>query len=172
LGALYPFARNHNAYGSLPQEPYALGEIVLKTATKAIKLRYSLLKYLYTFILISDYSHIWTPLFFMFPKDENTYADEIADTTFLLTDYILVAPILEEGKTSRSVYLPHYNWVDLFSGKKYLGNQTYVIQNDLTDIIPIFIAEGFSLLLQDAEKIRSTKDLTNKFSIYSAFAFA
>jgi alpha-glucosidase (family GH31 glycosyl hydrolase) len=47
LGALYPFARSHNAYGALPQEPYAMGAVVLEAAKKSIKLRYSLLKHFY-----------------------------------------------------------------------------------------------------------------------------
>jgi alpha-glucosidase (family GH31 glycosyl hydrolase) len=72
-----------------------MGEIVLKSATKAIKLRYSMLKYLYTYMMLSDYSLVWTPLFFAFPDNDKLYTDEIADTTFLLTDSILVAPILE-----------------------------------------------------------------------------
>ena len=32
LGAWYPFSRNHNAKGALSQEPYALGETVLRAS--------------------------------------------------------------------------------------------------------------------------------------------
>ena len=98
LGALYPFARNHNIMGTQSQEPYALGPVVLEAATKAIKLRYSLLKHMYSiFVTKRGLGTIWKPLFFAYPLDDNNYKDQIADTQFLLGSHLLVAPILVEN---------------------------------------------------------------------------
>lgn len=58
-----------------------------------------------------------------------TYLDQIADTTFILTDILLVAPILEEGATTREMYFPENNWYDLYSGKRYQGNKSYIISS-------------------------------------------
>ena len=71
-----------------------MGEIVLKAATKAIKLRYGLLKYLYTSFLINDFPFVWQPLYFAFPTDPTNYNDEIVNTQFILNGELLVAPIL------------------------------------------------------------------------------
>lgn len=81
---------------------------------------------------------------------------------------LLVTPILEQGKTSRSVYFPENDWYDLFSGKRYLGNSTSTINCSLTDTIPIFLSEGYNLLLQDVDKIVNTDQLSSSFQAYSA----
>ena len=47
LGAFYPFARNHNMEGSIPQEPY-LWASVAEVSRIAINIRYSLLPVYYT----------------------------------------------------------------------------------------------------------------------------
>lgn len=67
---------------------------MLKTATKAIKLRYSMLKYLYTSFLTNDIPFVWQPLYYSFPTDPKNYNDEIVNTEFILNGELLVAPIL------------------------------------------------------------------------------
>lgn len=49
-GAWQPFSRNHNKNTSIPQEPYAFPThpYVLEASRSAYKLRYSLLKWMYT----------------------------------------------------------------------------------------------------------------------------
>ena len=52
LGSFYPFARNHNHEAALPQEPYMFGEDHIETSRKSLKTRYSLLKQMYTWLLM------------------------------------------------------------------------------------------------------------------------
>lgn len=70
LGALYPFSRSHNDRSAIPQEPYALGDIVLQSAKNNLQLRYSLLKQFYS-VIIDQGGHgaVFNPLFFHFPED-------------------------------------------------------------------------------------------------------
>ena len=105
LGSLYTFARDHNDLHSRDQEPYALGETVLAAAKTNLKLRYSLLKYIYSlFVMKKGLGTIWKPLFFEFPLDSNSYIDDIVNTQFLIGPNLMAAPILEQGTTSRKVY--------------------------------------------------------------------
>lgn len=102
LGAMYPFARSHNILGTVSQEPYAMGPIVLEASTRAIKLRYSLLKYLFSlFVMGRGSGFIWRPLSFNNYQDENCFSDKVESTQFLIGESLMVAPILEEGQTSR-----------------------------------------------------------------------
>lgn len=55
-------------------------------------------------------------LFLHFPEDDQ--AAQIHDQ-FLLGPDLLVAPVLEPGARSRSLYLPPGPWIDLWSGKVY-----------------------------------------------------
>lgn len=76
LGSLYTFARNHNDLNGKSQEPYALGDVVLKAAQENLKLRYSLLKHYYSlFINRKGLGTIFNPLFFVFPLDNNNYVN-------------------------------------------------------------------------------------------------
>jgi alpha-glucosidase len=149
IGSLYTFARDHNDLESISQEPYALGDTVLKAAKGNLKLRYSILKYFYLlFMNKRGLGSIWRPLFFEFPLDTNAYIDEIADTEFMIGPNILVTPIVEQGKTSRPIYLPETNWYYFHSGVKYAPG-THIISNELTDLVPMFIREGFVMVSQN-----------------------
>ena len=57
-----------------------MGPILLEAAKKAIQLRYSLMKHIYTQTILGSESGeaMWKPLFFLFPTDPKSYEDEIA----------------------------------------------------------------------------------------------
>lgn len=60
------------------------------------------------------------PLFLHYPDDERAYTERYM---YLLGRDILVAPVVEESAQSRSLYLPHDQWVHLWSGKTYEGGE-------------------------------------------------
>lgn len=53
---------------------------------------------------------------------------------------LLVAPLLNPG-TQRSVYLPAGDWVDYWSGRRFVGQQTIVVDAPL-DRIPLHVRAG------------------------------
>ncbi len=57
------------------------------------------------------------PLFFHYPEDRNTY--NIHHQEFLLGRDILVAPVLEEGASTKDVYFPEGQWVHMFTGESF-----------------------------------------------------
>ncbi len=82
---------------------------------------------------------IMRPMFFDFSEDKTAW--EVEDQYMFGSD-ILVAPVMEEGVTERTVYLPEgTNWVDANTKAVYEGGQRVTIPAPL-DIIPILVREG------------------------------
>lgn len=105
LGAFYPFSRNHNALGAVAQDPASLGEEVAGVARHALTTRYTLLPHLYTLFYqhTTEGGTVARPLWHEFPQDPETRA---LDTQFLWGSSLLVCPVVEQGATSRTLYLP------------------------------------------------------------------
>jgi alpha-D-xyloside xylohydrolase len=61
--------------------------------------------------------------------------------TYMFGDYLLVAPVVERGKTSREVMLPEGRWVDFWSGEAYDGGQTIMVDAPLGKL-PLFLMAG------------------------------
>ena len=73
---------------------------------------------------VAEGNPIIRPLWWTDPEDEVTLT---CDDQFLLGNDILVAPVLEQGMTSRDVYIPSGQWTDMLtkksvSGPKWLRN--------------------------------------------------
>ena len=60
---------------------------------------------------------------------------------YMLGDSLLVAPIENEGQTSKLIYLPEGEWIDLFWGSRRPGNQLITYYAGL-DSLPVFVKAG------------------------------
>ncbi len=82
---------------------------------------------------------VMRPLFYDFPEDKDSW--EIEDAYMFGPD-LLVAPVMEEGVTERSVYLPKgAAWKDAYTKKTYEGGQCVTVPAPI-DIIPVFMRDG------------------------------
>lgn len=82
---------------------------------------------------------VMRPLFYDFPEDKDSW--EIEDAYMFGPD-LLVAPVMEEGVTERSVYLPKgAAWKDAYTKKTYEGGQRVTVPAPI-DIIPVFMRDG------------------------------
>ena len=82
------------------------------------------------------------PLFFDFPTDTATY--EIADQ-FLFGPDVLVAPVLEYGAVSRSVYLPREaDWENAWTGETIAGGRRLEVTAPIASL-PVFQRVGAGL---------------------------
>ena len=120
MGAFLPLFRNHSAWGTRDQEPWAFGEPYLSHNRAAIELRYRLLPYLYTAVWQSTQTGvpIARPLFFEACNEPTAHT---IDDQFLCGDTLLVAPIVQAGADSRQVYLPKGRWYDYWTDRSYEG---------------------------------------------------
>lgn len=140
LGALLPFFRNHSTQHSHPQEPWAFGQPYEAFCRAAIELRYQLLPYLYTTFerAAAEGAPIARALAYAFPDDRTAAA---VDDEFLAGDALLVAPVVEERRGSRTVYFPAGTWVDYWTGQRYSGPARADVDAPL-DVLPLFVREG------------------------------
>jgi len=159
LGALYPFARNHNVIGAISQEPYRW-DSVAQISRQFLALRYALLPYLYSLFVVANRSggaQVWQPLFFQFPNDVNTYA---IDSQFLIGGTILVTPPLEEGVTSVNGYFPQtfpntkqpVVWYNFFTGEVQSVPQSgFVTLSAPMGVLPMHLLGGTAILMQNPD---------------------
>ncbi len=78
------------------------------------------------------------PMGMMWPRDEGAHE---AWDQYMVGDFLLVAPVREEGATSRTVHLPEGRWVHWFTNEAYDGPGDVVVSAPL-DSLPLFLAAG------------------------------
>lgn len=84
-------------------------------------------------------SPVMRPLFYDFPEDAASW--EIEDAYMFGPD-LLVAPVMEAGVDSRTIYLPKgAKWTDAYTHIIYEGGQTVTVPAPI-DIIPVLIRDG------------------------------
>ncbi|WP_055669652.1 glycoside hydrolase family 31 protein [Desnuesiella massiliensis] len=140
VGCFTPLFRNHSCIHTRDQEPWAFDEETLNINRKYIKLRYKLLPYLYDLMWKGESTGlpVMRPLVLHYEQDDRVH--EINDE-FLFGENILVAPILEQGKTYRAVYLPEGTWMDYWTKEVIEGAQLIAKEAPL-DVCPIYVKAG------------------------------
>ncbi len=120
FGIFQPFCRNHAAWDTHPQEPWAFGAEYEALIKESLLLRQRLIPYLYTLFEEAQRTGapILRPLLFEWPDDATTFA---TDDQFLLGPALLVAPIARPGTEHRHVYIPRGTWVHYWTGERIVG---------------------------------------------------
>jgi alpha-glucosidase len=140
LGSISPFARAHVTNGVPGQEPWMFDDEVTELSRDRLVDRYRLLPYLYS--LADEASRtgapILRPLVWEFP-DDPAVAD-LGDQA-MVGPFVLAAPIVDEGATTRSVYLPAGRWFELHSGAIFEGPATITASVTLA-ALPLYVREG------------------------------
>jgi len=89
---------------------------------------------------------------------------------YLFGREILVAPVYEQGKRERELFLPvHSKWIEYWTGKTYEGGQTISVQAPLGQI-PLFVKQG--AIIPRREYARSIEEGTNDLLTLEIFAGA
>lgn len=115
---LFPFFRNHSVKDSQPQEPWRYVAGTGRAIAHYIRLRYSLLPYLYNLFVEQEQSGepILRPLMAEFDSRPGTDLGEV-DDQFMVGPFLLQAPLLEHA-ANRCVVLPgRAPWLDAGTGE-------------------------------------------------------
>lgn len=133
---------NHHRSPSRDRTPWNIAErhgdsSVLAVFRRFAKLRERLLPYLAAQARISVETGrpLMRSLLFDWPMDARIWEHPFQ---YLLGDDLLVAPVVEAGRTSWPVYLPDGDWVDAWSGMPISGGRD-VERAAPKDVIPVYV---------------------------------
>ena len=138
FGTFSPIMRAHGV--NEITEPVYFSEPYRSMVKKFINLRYQMLPYVYTLAWKNTTTGRPLALPMDYFEPENTFLHNINDQ-YLWGENLLVAPVLEEGQTNRSVLIPVGKWIDFTDNKTYSGEQIIDVSAPL-DQIPILVKAG------------------------------
>jgi alpha-D-xyloside xylohydrolase len=130
-----------------------------------LRLRYALVPYLYAQAkrTTDTGAPFMRALFMDFPSDETAKA--LTDE-YMLGDALLVAPVTEQGRTSRRVYLPAgSDWYDFWSERRLAGG-TWIEADAPIDRIPVFVRAGSILPLGASVQSTATPQPLAELRVY------
>lgn len=160
LGAFSPLMRAH---GLRPREPWEFGDRALEVCREWIRLRYSLLPYIWQVAgqVEADGVPFIRPLNLEFEDDRVAIT---IDDEFMFGEDILVAPVMDDtmDAVTRSVYLPAGTWYDFFTDERAEG-PCFIDREVGIDTMPVFVRDGAVVpRVEVGEDVRSTDDLLGR----------
>ncbi|MBQ4353442.1 MAG: hypothetical protein IJC71_00970, partial [Clostridia bacterium] len=126
-----------------PNEIWSFGERNFEIIKKILRIRENLRPYIGEQMKTASEKGwpVIRPMFFTYPEDEKCWT---LNDQYMFGDDILFAPIMEQGKTARNVYLPEGEWVLAKDGTEYTGG-THEIHAQIDEFIA-FVRKGASVL--------------------------
>jgi len=128
----------------------------------ALKLRYALIPYIYTFSrqAYDNGVALCRPLYYDYPESNEAYKQE---TTYMFGDDILVSPIVTAsnnkiGTSEKQIWLPEGQWYEAETGTMLNGNKTFdrsFAQNE----IPFYYKQGAIIpMYPDVKHLKNRPD--------------
>jgi alpha-D-xyloside xylohydrolase len=163
-GTFLPTMRTHGTRNF--NEVWSYGPQAEPILEKYLKLRYTLMPYLYS---LGWFTHqtgapFMRALFMDFPTDEKV--SDIRDE-YMFGPALLVAPVVQQGATTREVYLPSgADWYNYWTDEKVRGGQTITVQAPI-ETIPLFVKAGSILPLGGPVESTHDKQPLQKIKVYA-----
>jgi len=152
-GVFNPIFRPH-AQEEVASEPIYRSDWAKKLAKQAIELRYQLLPYNYNLAFENSQNGkpLMRPLFFEEPNNKDLL---LKSDGYLWGNDFLIYPVTEKGQKTKEIYFPKSaNWYDFYTGKKYEGGSTQIVDLKENEI-PTFVRGGsfipMSKLMQNTQ---------------------
>ncbi|CUM67385.1 uncharacterized protein PRCAT00005079001 [Priceomyces carsonii] len=170
LASFFPFYRNHNILGAIPQEPYLWSSVLDATKT-SVTIRYSLLPYYYTLLHEAQKTGfpVMRALSWQFPHDRTL---STVDNQFFVGDALIVTPVLEPGVDKvkgtfpgASVSEVYYDWYTYEEANFTAGKNESI--NAPLGHIPFHIRGGNVIPTQEPA-YTTTESRKNPFSLIVA----
>ncbi|KAI9504988.1 glycoside hydrolase family 31 protein [Coemansia spiralis] len=165
VGAFYPFARNHNAYGAIPQELYRWPSVA-EASRRALGIRYALLPYIYTNLQLAVEKGwpLARALIFEFPGTSDAIDN---DRQFLVGDSLLISPVITEGATSVDALFPQGIWYDWYTYSQIQGKNKNITLDAPLEHVNVHIRGG-KILPAQVPALTTTDSRKNDFYLIVA----
>jgi alpha-D-xyloside xylohydrolase len=161
--AFLPIFRAHGS--RLHNEVWSYGKAAEPILEKYLKLRYDLMPYIYSlgYGAYETGAPFMRALFMDFPGDP--HAANVADE-YMFGPAFLVAPVTEQGATSRVVYLPAgADWYNYWTNERVRGGQTVKVDAPI-DTLPLFVRAGSILPFGEPARLRVYPGADADFALY------
>lgn len=162
FSAMSPIFRVHGREDH-ERQPWAFGSQAEVVARNAMNLRYSLLPYIYSYEyqLYSQGIGLVRPLAMMYPEDLK--AANVVDG-WMFGDFLYTAPVVDEGQTQKTFYLPKGDWVPYGGGETISGGKEISIPVDAKtwSDIPLYIKTGAIIPTQVPQRYIGEKPVTEQ----------
>ena len=139
-GTFLPLMRVHGYMSNT--EPWNYGPEAQRIITDYIRLRYTLMPYIYSEAaqVTMGGSTIMRPFVFDFPGDQEALKQ---DGSYMFGKSLLLSPVMDGGVSQWKVYLPENEagWYDWWTGRKVDGGQYVNAEVDI-ETIPVYVKGG------------------------------
>jgi alpha-D-xyloside xylohydrolase len=158
-----PIMRTHGSRKA--NEVWSYGKQAEPILEQYLRLRYQLMPYIYS---LGWFTHqtgapFMRALFMDFPSDPKAAA--IGDE-YMFGPAFLVAPVTEQGATTKQVYLPAgADWYNYWTHKRYPGGQTLTVDSPI-DKLPLFVRAGSIIPLGSAVESTAEKQSIEKVQVW------
>ncbi len=140
LGCFTPVMRTHRGFDVFQNWNWDSDPDTIQMFKTYATLHVELFPYIYTYITQAHENGmpIMQALWLKFFNDPKTAA---IDDEYLFGDEILVAPVITQGATSRTLYLPSGNWYPFNGGSAVAGGVSVTVPAPM-DTIPLYVPAG------------------------------
>jgi alpha-D-xyloside xylohydrolase len=162
-GAFQPVMRAHGE--RMHNEVWSYGKQAEAILEKYLRLRYQLMPYTYSlgYESYKTGAPFMRALFMDFPDDPRVanLRDE-----YMFGPAFLVAPVTEQGATSRQVYLPAgCTWYNYWTNERIKGGQTITAEAPI-DTLPLFVRAGSIVPLGSAIESADQRQTITQVRVY------
>lgn len=146
FGVFSPILRLHSTQNDLfGKEPWNFSWTAQHLVTDALRLRHSLIPYIYTmnYRSYTEGRALCEPLYYTCPEAREAYA---CKNGYMFGTQLLVCPVTSKcdkhtKRAETAVYLPEGRWTNFFTGEIYEGGKTVHVHSDL-NTLPVFAKSG------------------------------
>ncbi len=141
LGCFTPVMRTHNGLDYFTNWNWNHDSATIQMFKTYATLHVELFPYIYTYLTQAhnNGTPIMQALWLKYYNDPKTAT---IDDEYLFGDNMLVAPVITQGATTRTLYLPAGNWYPFFNGGPAVAGGVSVTALAPTETIPVYVPAG------------------------------
>lgn len=170
FGVFSPIIRLHSTSSDLlGKEPWNFGWEAETLGTEFMRLRHSLIPYIYSMNHRSynDGRALCEPMYYTYPEEEGAYS---VKNEYMFGSELLVCPVTtkldKHTKTAfTKIWLPKGRWTNIFDGRIYKGGQTVTVTSPI-NTIPVLAKEGAVIPMSKDGGNSCTNPVNLSFDIY------